>query len=76
VRQIKIIVERHSNRFIAYPLGLRGATASEGVTYEEAVARLRLSTPLCPDSLAASLVAMRPPVLEACVSDAGDRREC
>jgi len=73
VRQIKIIVERRSNRFIAYPVGVRGATTSEGMTYEEALARLRLSTRLCPDSLAPSLVAMRPPVLEACVVEPGDR---
>lgn len=49
--------------------GVRGAKASEGNTYEEALARLRLSMDVRADSLSASLVAMRPPVLEACVAE-------
>jgi hypothetical protein len=69
VRQIRIIIERRSNRFIAFPLGVHGS-ASEGNSYEEALARLRLSTGVRADSLSASLVAMRPPVLEACVAEA------
>jgi hypothetical protein len=70
VRQIRIIIERRSNRFVAYPLGVHSAKASEGNTYEEALARLRLSTGVRADSLSADLVAMRPPVLEACVAEA------
>ena len=73
MRQIKIIIERRSNRFVAYPLGVRGGKTSDGTTYEEALARLRLSTGVLADSVSASLVAMRPPVLEACVAEAGDR---
>lgn len=72
MRQIRIVVEHQSNRFVAYPLGVRGGKVSEGITYEEALAGLRVSTRLYPDSLAASLVEMRPPVLEACVAEAGD----
>jgi hypothetical protein len=66
------MIERQSKRFIAYPLGARGGKASEGSTYEEAVARLTVSTSLYPDSLAASLVEMRPAVLEACMAEPGD----
>jgi len=73
MRQIKIIIERRSNRFVAYPLGVRGGKTSDGTTYEEALARLRHSLGVRSESLAASLVAMRPPVLEACVMEAGDR---
>lgn len=73
MRQIKIMVEHRPDRFVAYPLGIRGGKASEGMTYEEALAGVRLSTHLYPDSLPASLVEMRPPVLEACVAEAHDR---
>ena len=72
MRQIRIVIERQSNRFIAYPLGVRGRKASEGTTYEEALARLKYSMDVRTESLAASLVARRPPVLEACVAEAGD----
>jgi len=35
---IKVIVERHSDGYVAYPVGLRGAVVGEGDTYEEALA--------------------------------------
>lgn len=36
-KQFKIIVEKHSDGYIAYPLGLKGVVVSEGDTYEEAL---------------------------------------
>jgi predicted RNase H-like HicB family nuclease len=38
VRQYKIIVEKHSDGYVAYPLGLKGVVVGEGDTYEEALA--------------------------------------
>jgi predicted RNase H-like HicB family nuclease len=35
---IKIIVEEHTDGFVAYPVGLKGVVVGEGDTYEEAVA--------------------------------------
>jgi predicted RNase H-like HicB family nuclease len=37
VKQLKIIVEKHSEGYVAYPLGLKGIVVGEGDTYEEAV---------------------------------------
>ncbi|MBW4448399.1 MAG: hypothetical protein KME38_16415 [Spirirestis rafaelensis WJT71-NPBG6] len=34
---IKIIVEKHSDGYIAYPLGIKGVVVGEGDTYEEAL---------------------------------------
>ena len=34
----KIIVERHEEGYVAYPLGLKGIVVGEGDTYEDAVA--------------------------------------
>jgi len=36
MRQIKIIVEKHPEGYVAYPLGLKGVVVGEGDTYEEA----------------------------------------
>jgi predicted RNase H-like HicB family nuclease len=38
---IKIIVERHEDGFIAYPVGMRGAVVGEGDSYDEALADVR-----------------------------------
>ena len=37
MRQIKIIVEKHPEGYVAYPLGLKGVVVGEGDTYEEAL---------------------------------------
>jgi predicted RNase H-like HicB family nuclease len=33
----KIIVEKHPDGFVAYPVGMKGVVVGEGNTYEEAV---------------------------------------
>ncbi len=39
---LKIVIERHSDGYVAYPLSLkRGAIVGQGESYEEAVADLR-----------------------------------
>lgn len=35
--QYKVIVEKHSDGYVAYPLGLKGVVVGEGSTYEEAL---------------------------------------
>jgi predicted RNase H-like HicB family nuclease len=35
---VKIIVEQHSDGFVAYPVGLRGVVVGQGDTREEAIA--------------------------------------
>lgn len=35
---IKVVVERHADGYVAYPVGLRGIVVGEGDSYEEALA--------------------------------------
>ena len=37
-RQFKVIVEKHSDGFVAYPLGMKGIVVGQGDSYEEALA--------------------------------------
>ena len=41
VKTPKVIVEKHPDGYVAYPLGLKGAVAGQGNTYEEALADVR-----------------------------------
>lgn len=41
MRSFKIIVEKHSDGYVAYPLGVKGVVVGEGDTYEEALADVR-----------------------------------
>jgi len=38
MRHIKVIVEKHPDGYVAYPLGLKGVIVGEGDTYEQALA--------------------------------------
>ncbi len=38
MRQIKVIVEKHPDGYVAYPLGLKGVVVGEGNTYKEVIA--------------------------------------
>ncbi len=40
-RQIKLIVEKHPDGYVAYPLGIKGVVVGEGETYEEALTDVR-----------------------------------
>ncbi len=41
MKQIKVIVEKHEDGYVAYPLGLKGVVVGEGDTYEEALADVK-----------------------------------
>ena len=36
-RRLKIIVEKHVDGYVAYPLGLKGIVVGQGDTYEQAL---------------------------------------
>lgn len=41
MKQFKIIVEKHPDGYVAYPLGFKGVVVGEGDTYEEALADVK-----------------------------------
>ena len=41
MKQLKIIVEKHSDGYVSYPLGLKGVVVGQGNTYEEALADIK-----------------------------------
>lgn len=42
--QIEIVIERYSDGYVGYPLGLKGVVIGAGDTFEEAVADTRSAT--------------------------------
>jgi predicted RNase H-like HicB family nuclease len=41
MKPVKVIVEKHPDGYIAYPLGLKGVEIGQGDTYEESMADVR-----------------------------------
>jgi predicted RNase H-like HicB family nuclease len=70
VKQFKIIVEKHPDGYLAYPLGLRGVVVGEGDTYEEALADAKSAIQFHIETFG-QVIEDEPPVLEAFVAEAG-----
>ena len=41
VHQIKVVVEKHPEGYVSYPLGMKGVVVGEGDTYEAALADVK-----------------------------------
>ena len=41
ITDFKIIVEKHTDGYVAYPFGLKGVVVGQGNTYEEALADVK-----------------------------------
>ena len=69
MKQYKIIVERHPDGYVAYPLGIRGVVVGEGETYEEALADVKSAIQFHIESFGEEVLDIDPPVLEAFVAE-------
>ena len=71
MRQDKIIVEKHSDGYVAYPLGLKGVVVGQGDTYEEALSDVKSAIRFHIESFGEDVFEIDPPILEAFVAEAG-----
>lgn len=67
--QIKILVEKHADGYVAYPLGLTGVVIGQGQTYEEALADVRSAIAFHIESFGKEVLEGESPVLEAFVAE-------
>jgi predicted RNase H-like HicB family nuclease len=70
MREFKVIVERHPDGYVAYPLGLQGVVVGEGDTYEEAVADVTSAIRFHVDTFGPEALDVDTPVLDAYVTEA------
>ncbi len=68
-RQVKIIVEKHSDGYVAYPLGLKGVVVGEGGTYEQALADVKSAIQFHLETFGAEVPPEDSPVLEAFIAE-------
>lgn len=68
-RSLKLIIEKHPDGYVAYPLGLKGVIVGEGDTYDEALADVKSAIRFHLDTFGADVVEEDSPVLEAFVAE-------
>jgi hypothetical protein len=67
---VKMIVERHPDGFIAYPLGVSGGVVGQGKTYEEALNDAKSAVTFHIETFGPEVLQGESPVLEAFIADA------
>lgn len=70
VKTVKIVVERHSDGYVAYPLGLKGVVVGEGDSYEKALADCQSAIRFHVETFGPEVLEPDSPVLEAFIAEA------
>jgi predicted RNase H-like HicB family nuclease len=70
MRQVKIIVEKHTDGYVAYPLGLKGVVVGEGSSFEEALADVKSAIRFHIETFGAEVLPDDSRVLDAFVAEA------
>lgn len=68
-KKFKVIVERHSDGYVAYPIGLKGVVVGEGDTYEDALADVRSAIAFHIETFGTDVLEDDSPVLEAFIAE-------
>jgi len=70
LRHLKIIVEKHPDGYVAYPLGLKGVVVGDGNTYDGALADVTSAIQFHIEVFGADVLPGDSPVLEAFIAEA------
>jgi len=70
-KQFKVVVEKHPDGYVAYPLGLKGVVVGQGDTYEEALADVKSAIAFHIETFGLEVLDSEEPVLEVFIAEAG-----
>ncbi len=71
MKQFKVLVEKHADGYVAYPLGLKGVVVGQGDTYDEAMNDIRSAIKFHMETFGDEVLEVDPPVLEAFLDETG-----
>ncbi len=69
MNQVKIIVEKHDDGYVAYPVGLKGIVVGEGDTCDEALTDVKSAIRFHVETFGREVLETDSPVLEAFVTE-------
>ena len=70
MQQLKIIIEKHSDGYVAYPVGISGVIVGQGDTYEQALTDVQSAIRFHLDTFGRDSLTVEEPVMEAFVAEA------
>lgn len=70
IKQFKIVIEKHPDGYVAYPIGIVGAIVGQGDTYEEALSDVK-SAIACYIEVFGTEILEDTPTVEVFIAEAG-----
>ena len=70
MKQFKVVIEKHPDGYVAYPLGLNGVVVGQGDTGEQALADVTSAIQFHIESFGPAALEQQSSVLDAYVTDA------
>jgi predicted RNase H-like HicB family nuclease len=70
MKSMKIVVEKHPDGYVAYPLGFKGVVVGEGETYDQALADCQSAIRFHIETFGPESLESDSPVLEAFIAEA------
>ena len=71
MRQLKIIIEKHTDGYVAYPLGIQGVVVGEGDSYASALENVKSALAFHIETFGKQVLESESVVLEAFIAEAG-----
>ncbi len=68
-REFKIVIEKHPDGYVAYPLGLKGVVIGQGDTFDEALADVKSAIAFHVETFGMEALETDDPALEAFVAE-------
>jgi predicted RNase H-like HicB family nuclease len=67
MKQYKIIVEKHPDGYVAYPLGIKGVVVGQGDSYEDALADVKSAIKFHIETFGQEMLDIDPPILDTII---------
>lgn len=68
--ELKVVVEKHADGYVAYPIGLKGVVVGEGDSYEDVLADVRSAIAFHFETFGPDAIETDQRVLEAFIAEA------
>jgi len=69
MKTLKIIVEKHTDGYVAYPVGIEGVVLGQGETFEEALADVKSAVKFHIETFGREVLEPELPALDAFVAE-------
>ena len=71
MKQLKIVVEKYPDTYVAYPVGMKGIVVGQGDTYEAVLSDVKSAIQFHIDTFGSDQIEVDPPILEAFIAETG-----